>query len=76
MRLSISTALKTMHSVTLLKNVISDIKTIYLYKFHKLRGIYFSPAQQEACFISSAHSEESLRKTKEVLVEFCEKFLQ
>lgn len=51
----------------------SLFKQFYHYLFE--RGIYFSPAQQEACFISSAHSEASLKKTQEVLVEFCEKFL-
>ena len=48
-------------------------KQFYHYLFE--RGIYFSPAQQEACFISLLHTEESLQKTQEVLLEFCEKVL-
>ncbi|MES2199023.1 MAG: glutamate-1-semialdehyde 2,1-aminomutase, partial [Chlamydiota bacterium] len=36
-------------------------KQFYHYLFE--RGIYFSPAQQEACFISFSHSEESLQRT-------------
>lgn len=49
-------------------------KQFYHYLFH--RGIYFSPAQQEACFLSSIHSDESLKRTQEVLLEFCEKYLK
>lgn len=45
--------------------------------YHHLfkRGIYFSPAQQEACFISFLHSQQSLERTREVLLEFCEEYL-
>ena len=48
-------------------------KQFYHYLFE--RGIYFSPAQQEACFVSLLHTEESLQKTQKVLLEFCEKVL-
>lgn len=34
------------------------------------RGIYFSPSQWEACFISSAHTEKSLFYTKESILSF------
>lgn len=49
-------------------------KQFYHYLFH--RGIYFSPAQQEACFLSSFHTNESLKRTQEVLLEFLEKHLK
>ncbi|MBS0627429.1 MAG: glutamate-1-semialdehyde 2,1-aminomutase, partial [Verrucomicrobia bacterium] len=52
----------------------SLFKQFYHYLFE--RGIYFSPAQQEACFVSSAHSEESLMRTQKVLIEFCDTFLK
>lgn len=34
------------------------------------QGIYFSPSQREACFLSSAHSLESLEKTKKAVLNF------
>lgn len=34
------------------------------------RGIYVPPLQQEAWFISSAHTDEHLEKTQEVILEF------
>jgi len=57
-----------------LKLLDSDLfRKFYHYLFHN--GIYFSPAQQEACFVSSAHTTLSLLKTKEVLLGFCEEVL-
>jgi len=40
----------------------------YSHLFSK--GIYFSPSQWEACFISSAHTEESLIYTRDVILFF------
>ncbi len=40
----------------------------YQYMFSK--GVYFSPAQEEVCFISSAHSEDSIVKTRDILLEY------
>jgi glutamate-1-semialdehyde 2,1-aminomutase len=48
-------------------------KQFYHYLFN--RGIYFSPAQPEACFVSLVHSDESLKKTQKVLLDFCEEYL-
>lgn len=40
------------------------------YHFLFQRGIYFSPAQQEASFLSAAHDEKALSYTRNVLEEF------
>ncbi len=38
----------------------------YLYK----HGVYFSPSQYEACFISAAHNEKNLEKTRDLILSF------
>ncbi len=40
----------------------------FLYLFE--RGIYIPPLQEEAWFISTAHSEEQLRRTAEIILSF------
>jgi len=40
------------------------------YHFMFSRGIYLSPSQFEANFVSSAHTEEHLLKTKDAILEF------
>lgn len=40
------------------------------YHFLFDRGVYFSPAQQEASFLSAAHDDEVLSYTRDVLEEF------
>ena len=40
------------------------------YHFLFQRGIYFSPAQQEASFLSASHDEKALSYTRNVLEEF------
>ena len=43
------------------------------FRFMLERGIYLSPSPYEACFISSAHTEEHLEKTRDAIVEFLSK---
>jgi glutamate-1-semialdehyde 2,1-aminomutase len=45
-------------------------REFYQYLFS--RGIYFPPSQWEACFLSSAHSKESLLYTRDVILSFFE----
>ena len=40
------------------------------YEYLFTRGVYFSPAQMEGCFLSLAHEEASLLKTQKALLEF------
>ena len=40
------------------------------FKFLYEKGIYFPPSPYEACFISMAHTEKTLEKTKEAILEF------
>lgn len=44
---------------------VPDYKTFFQKLF--AQGIYFPPLQQEACFISSAHTEEHLARVQEVI---------
>ncbi|MCB1107908.1 MAG: glutamate-1-semialdehyde 2,1-aminomutase [Chlamydiia bacterium] len=37
------------------------------------RGIYLSPSPYEACFISAAHTEAHLEKTRDAILEFIER---
>lgn len=41
-----------------------------LFKSMLEKGIYLPPLQQEACFVSMAHTETQLAKTKECMIEF------
>lgn len=43
-------------------------KKLFVYLFE--RGIYFPPSQYEACFVSTAHTEEHLEETSTVLMQF------
>ena len=43
------------------------------FRFMWDRGIYISPSPYEACFISSAHTDEHLEKTGDAIVEFLSK---
>jgi len=40
------------------------------FQFMWDRGVYVSPSPYEACFISSIHSDESLEKTCDLMMEF------
>lgn len=40
------------------------------FRFMWERGIYISPSPYEACFISSAHTDENLEKTRDAMIEF------
>ena len=40
------------------------------FQFMWKRGIYVSPSPYEASFISSAHSDEHLKKTRDAMIEF------
>ncbi|MCP5469800.1 MAG: glutamate-1-semialdehyde 2,1-aminomutase [Chlamydiales bacterium] len=45
------------------------------FQFMFQRGVYLSPSQYEANFVSSAHTAESLEKTRDLILEFlCEHF--
>ncbi|MBS0616446.1 MAG: glutamate-1-semialdehyde 2,1-aminomutase [Verrucomicrobia bacterium] len=46
---------------------VPEYKTLFRKLFDQ--GIYFPPLQQEACFISSAHTEEHLKQAQEVCKE-------
>jgi glutamate-1-semialdehyde 2,1-aminomutase len=51
----------------------SDTRTFKDFFWHMLsRGVYLAPSQYEAGFISTAHSEEDLRKTFEAAHEWFE----
>jgi len=43
-------------------------KKLFVYLFE--RGIYFPPSQYEACFVSTAHTEEHLEETRTALTQF------
>ncbi len=43
------------------------------FRFMLERGIYLSPSPYEACFISSAHTEEHLEKTRDAILEYLNK---
>lgn len=47
-------------------------KNLYAQLFRMLleKGVYIPPLQQEACFISMAHTDTQLTQTKECLIEF------
>ena len=45
-----------------------QFKTFFQYFYE--RGTYFPPSPYEACFISAAHTEDHLRKTRDLLIEF------
>jgi len=45
------------------------------FHFLRERGVYFSPSPYEACFLSSAHSDEHLDFTAEAILRFFEEFL-
>lgn len=53
-----------------------DLKAIDLQQFKKFfqflfeRGIYFSPSQYEACFLSAAHPIEHLDYTRDTILDF------
>lgn len=40
----------------------------FRYMYH--HGVYVSPSQYEACFVSMAHTEENLIKTRELILTF------
>ncbi|WP_420420499.1 glutamate-1-semialdehyde 2,1-aminomutase [Simkania sp.] len=43
-------------------------KTFFRYLLQE--GVYFSPSPYEACFISAAHSEDHLIKTRDLIIDF------
>lgn len=45
------------------------------YEYLFARGIYFPPSQWEACFLSSAHTKESLIYTRDTILSFFEQNL-
>lgn len=45
------------------------------FQFMWDKGIYVSPSPYEACFISSAHTDEHLEKTRDAILEFIAKFV-
>ena len=52
-----------------LKNLDKEAFNRY-FRFMWDRGIYISPSPYEACFITSAHTETHLEKTRDAIVEF------
>jgi glutamate-1-semialdehyde 2,1-aminomutase len=49
-------------------------KDLFAFLFQK--GVYIPPSNFEAWFVSDAHTEEHLHKTKELLLEFIEKHVE
>ena len=45
------------------------------FRFMLERGIYVSPSPYEACFLSSAHTEEHLEKTRDAILEFIDQYV-
>jgi glutamate-1-semialdehyde 2,1-aminomutase len=45
-----------------------DYKSLFFHLFE--RGIYFPPLQYETCFVSMAHTDEHLKMTCDVLIEY------
>jgi glutamate-1-semialdehyde 2,1-aminomutase len=50
--------------------LLSKESFLSFYHFLFERGVYFSPAQQEANFVSLAHNEEAICYTKQVISDF------
>jgi glutamate-1-semialdehyde 2,1-aminomutase len=44
-----------------------------LFQYLFVHGVYIPPAQQEAWFLSSAHTEKHLEKAQKLIIEFFEK---
>jgi glutamate-1-semialdehyde 2,1-aminomutase len=40
------------------------------FRFLFSKGVYISPLQQEACFVSSAHTDENIDKTADLMIQF------
>lgn len=54
---------------------LQDLDTDRFRQFFRFlfdQGVYFSPSPYEACFVSSAHTLENLRKTGDLILEFIE----
>lgn len=52
-----------------LKSLDKDLFT-HFYKYLFSKGVYFSPSQYEACFLSSAHTKDSLSYTRDLILAF------
>lgn len=50
----------------------AQFKEFFLFLFE--RGVYLPPAQLEAWFISSVHTDEHLIKTRDLILEFLQRF--
>lgn len=42
------------------------------FRFMLSNGVYLSPSPYEACFVSAAHTEEHLERTRDLIMEFIE----
>ncbi|MGA8164977.1 MAG: glutamate-1-semialdehyde 2,1-aminomutase [Waddliaceae bacterium] len=42
------------------------------FTFMYERGVYFPPSQQEACFVSTAHTQSHLERTRKMILEYIE----
>jgi len=49
---------------------LDERRFIHFFKYLFKRGIYFSPSSHEACFISSAHTEEHIHYTADAIVSY------
>jgi glutamate-1-semialdehyde 2,1-aminomutase len=65
-----ATEIKTSHDLRLLDHEM--FKRFFQYLF--VHGVYIPPSQQEASFISSAHTDEHLAKASELIIKFFEKY--
>lgn len=57
------------------KEDLSQLDSVLFHRFYThlfSRGIYFSPSQWEACFLSHAHTRKSLIYTRETILSFLE----
>lgn len=50
----------------------TQYKRFFQYLFQE--GIYFPPSQHEAAFISSAHSEENLKRTRDTILNYLKSY--
>lgn len=51
-------------------NDVDNVRFVRFFQFLFERGIYIPPSQYEAWFISDAHTEDHIRKTVDVIIDF------
>ena len=54
---------------------LDDAQFRRFYRFMLNRGVYLPPAQNEAWFLSSAHSDEQIATVRDYVLEYCKGYL-